>query len=266
MSTITRILWLFVGLCAGIIDIGATWMSDLKEGICAEAFWLNREQCCWSVSNTDANDDYCQQVNAGINQILYSRSTRIHGGSIFLDFFAPPYTRINILNELWTCIPQKYVPMNQKKKNWQSKVCLYEFEWFHSMYNDQHQLPTCTFFMHLLLCYILVWLMHCTNVHLLTRNWVYFSFQWKTWSEIFGGSRSGAGSYVVTYFIYMLWAIVFAMLAALFVRVFAPYACGSGIPEVSSPLLMEAGWSTNLSSNLFLHSKLYIFVHHLSFL
>jgi hypothetical protein len=37
-------------------------MSDLKEGICAEAFWLNREQCCWSVSKTDANDEYCQQV------------------------------------------------------------------------------------------------------------------------------------------------------------------------------------------------------------
>lgn len=106
----------------------------------------------------------------------------------------------------------------------------------------------------------------CTNVHLLTRNWVYFSFQWKTWSEIFGGSRSGAGSYVVTYFIYMLWAIVFAMLAALFVRVFAPYACGSGIPEVSSPLLKEARWSNNLSSDLFLHFKSYIFVRYLSFL
>lgn len=157
-------------------------------------------------------------------------------------------------------------PHEPEKKNQQSKVCLYEFEWFHSMYNDQHQLPTCTFFMHLFLCYILVWLIHCTNVHLLTRNWVYFSFQWKTWSEIFGGSRSGAGSYVVTYFIYMLWAIVFAMLAALFVRVFAPYACGSGIPEVSSPLLKEARWSNNLSSDLFLHFKFYIFVHYLSFL
>lgn len=82
----------FVGICAGIIDIGATWMSDLKEGICAEAFWLNREQCCWSVSNTDANDDYCQQVSAGFSQILYSKCTRIHGGSIFLDFLAPPHT------------------------------------------------------------------------------------------------------------------------------------------------------------------------------
>ncbi|XP_061164571.1 H(+)/Cl(-) exchange transporter 4-like isoform X2 [Saccostrea echinata] len=107
------------GLCAGIIDIGATWMSDLKEGICAEAFWLNREQCCWSVSKTEV-DEYCQQ--------------------------------------------------------------------------------------------------------------------WKTWSEIFGGSRSGAGSYVTTYLLYVVWAIVFSMLAAMFVRVFAPYACGSGIPEIKTIL------------------------------
>lgn len=103
-------------------------------------------------------------------------------------------------------------------------------------------------------------------IYFKTRNWVSFFFQWKTWSEIFGGSRSGAGSYVVTYFVYMLWAIVFAMLAALFVRVFAPYACGSGIPEVSSPLLKEARWSNNLLSDLFLHFKSYVFVYYLSFL
>lgn len=102
--------------------------------------------------------------------------------------------------------------------------------------------------------------MHCTNVHLLTRNWVYFSFQWKTWSEIFGGSRSGAGSYVVTYFIYMLWAIVFAMLAALFVRVFAPYACGSGIPEVSSPLLRRLdGQTTYHQIYFYILNLIYLF-------
>lgn len=98
------------------------------------------------------------------------------------------------------------------------------------------QQPTpiaCTFFMHLLLYYMTDTYYKCSFINK-TRL---FSFQWKTWSEIFGGSRSGAGSYVVTYFVYMLWAIVFAMLAALFVRVFAPYACGSGIPEVSAPYL-----------------------------
>lgn len=39
---------IFAGLSAGVIDIGAGWMKDLKEGICPGAFYLNREQCCWS--------------------------------------------------------------------------------------------------------------------------------------------------------------------------------------------------------------------------
>ena len=34
------------------------------------------------------------------------------------------------------------------------------------------------------------------------------------------------------YFFYLLSGCLFALTAAMFVRVFAPYACGSGIPEV----------------------------------
>lgn len=41
---------LLVGLSAGVIaaviDIGTSWISHLKQGICLNAFWLNREQCC----------------------------------------------------------------------------------------------------------------------------------------------------------------------------------------------------------------------------
>ena len=36
------------GMMAGVIDIGATWLTDLKFGICPSAFYLNKEQCCWS--------------------------------------------------------------------------------------------------------------------------------------------------------------------------------------------------------------------------
>lgn len=32
---------------------------------------------------------------------------------------------------------------------------------------------------------------------------------------------------------YIFWALSFAFLAVCLVKVFAPYACGSGIPEVS---------------------------------
>jgi hypothetical protein len=56
---------------------------------------------------------------------------------------------------------------------------------------------------------------------------LYLSFQWNTWSEILGaqtGSKPAAGAYIVKYLLYVLWAVLFAMLASLFVHSFAPYA------------------------------------------
>ena len=43
---------LLSGVMAGVIDIGATWLTDLKFGICPTAFYLNMEQCCWSSNET----------------------------------------------------------------------------------------------------------------------------------------------------------------------------------------------------------------------
>lgn len=57
---------LLVGICggalAGVIDIGSSWMTDLKFGICPAAFWLNREQCCWSSNETESVHGNCSQV------------------------------------------------------------------------------------------------------------------------------------------------------------------------------------------------------------
>ncbi|GFV84673.1 hypothetical protein TNCV_4296551 [Trichonephila clavipes] len=53
------------GSVAGFIDIGEGWMKDLKEGICPEAFWLNKEQCCWSSNETFYEGDECDQVSHG---------------------------------------------------------------------------------------------------------------------------------------------------------------------------------------------------------
>lgn len=49
----------------------------------------------------------------------------------------------------------------------------------------------------------------------------------------------GAGAYVLNYFLYILWALLFSFLAVSLVRVFAPYACGSGIPEVRGTLIFN---------------------------
>ncbi|XP_039763697.1 H(+)/Cl(-) exchange transporter 5 isoform X2 [Pararge aegeria] len=115
---------LLVGVCtgvvAGVIDIGASWMTDLKFGICPQAFWFNREQCCWS------NDEI----------------TFDHG--------------------------------------------------------------------------------NCS--------------QWMTWPQLFGESREGVGAYIISYLFYIVWALLFAALSASLVRMFAPYACGSGIPEIKTIL------------------------------
>lgn len=53
------------------------------------------------------------------------------------------------------------------------------------------------------------------------------------WSEIFGSSRVGLWAYIVSYLSFIIFALSFAALAAGLVRVFAPYACGSGVPEVT---------------------------------
>ena len=60
---------------------------------------------------------------------------------------------------------------------------------------------------------------------------------WMSWPEVFGyevnsgtDGGMGAGAYSMAYFFYVIIAVFFAVLAASLVRMFAPYACGSGIP------------------------------------
>lgn len=64
-------------------------------------------------------------------------------------------------------------------------------------------------------------------------------WQWRTWSETIrgvGGSGRRMGGYGLDYLLYMLWATVLAVFAAWLVVVFAPFASGSGIPEIKTIL------------------------------
>ncbi|XP_023229740.1 H(+)/Cl(-) exchange transporter 3-like isoform X1 [Centruroides sculpturatus] len=109
------------GTVAGIIDIGTGWMRYLKEGVCLEAFWLNKEQCCWSSNETSYEGDKC--------------------------------------------------------------------------------------------------------------------LLWYSWPEVFGiNTNNEVAEYIFSYFIYIVISICLAGLSALLVRMFAPYACGSGIPEIKTIL------------------------------
>ncbi|KAL5970203.1 H Cl exchange transporter 4 [Taenia solium] len=41
-----------VGVFAVMVDIGVSWLSSLKEGVCRDQLWFNQEQCCWSYNMT----------------------------------------------------------------------------------------------------------------------------------------------------------------------------------------------------------------------
>ncbi|CAF0969969.1 unnamed protein product [Adineta ricciae] len=114
---------LSAGVIAGVIDIGTNWISHLKHGICLNAFWLNREQCCWASRNLQ-------------------------------------YTSVNT--------------------------------------------EECT--------------------------------EWFTWPQVFGLYGTGFGRDLLSYIMYIFWSTIFATFAVLLVKVFAPYACGSGIPEIKTIL------------------------------
>ncbi|KAI7814000.1 H(+)/Cl(-) exchange transporter 5 [Triplophysa rosa] len=60
--------------------------------------------------------------------------------------------------------------------------------------------------------------------------------QWRSWAELMVGVNEGTSAYVVNYLMYVCLALLFAFLAVSLVRAFAPYACGSGIPEIKTIL------------------------------
>lgn len=51
-----------------------------------------------------------------------------------------------------------------------------------------------------------------------------------------GVTDESAGGYIIAYISYVLWALSFASLAAILVRMFAPYASGGAIPEVGNSI------------------------------
>ena len=64
---------------------------------------------------------------------------------------------------------------------------------------------------------------------------------WKEWSEI-AGLHSDLGSYLFNYTIYVFIALIFAGVSGLYVITLAPYASGSGIPEVTSLSTLNTGF------------------------
>jgi chloride channel 3/4/5 len=75
------------------------------------------------------------------------------------------------------------------------------------------------------------WINNDTNLNMIEEH----CSLWHTWGA-YAGVSGDVNEYVVDYIIYVSVAVVFAGLAGLFVTTLAPYAAGSGIPEVKTIL------------------------------
>ena len=64
----------------------------------------------------------------------------------------------------------------------------------------------------------------------------YHCEQWKTWPQLLGLNKDGFFATIISFYMYTFMAVAFALLAGLLVKTFAPYACGSGIPEIKTIL------------------------------
>uniref|UniRef100_A0A8C9SJS8 Chloride channel protein n=1 Tax=Scleropages formosus TaxID=113540 RepID=A0A8C9SJS8_SCLFO len=156
------------GALAGVIDIAADWMNDLKEGVCLSALWFNHEQCCWGSNETTfAERDKCPQWKTWAELILGQAEVR--GPTP-----APLACTVTVV---------------AGHRSWPAAVC------------DALYSPLVSPLRPGVLC-----------------------------------APQGPGSYIMNYFMYTYWALAFAFLAVSLVKVFAPYACGSGIPEIKTIL------------------------------
>ncbi|XP_032835610.2 H(+)/Cl(-) exchange transporter 4 [Petromyzon marinus] len=60
--------------------------------------------------------------------------------------------------------------------------------------------------------------------------------KWRSWAQLMLGDATGPGAYTLDYTLYVVLAVLLAVAAVSLVRTFAPYACGSGIPEIKTIL------------------------------
>lgn len=84
---VVLLVGLSCGLFAGIIDIGADWMFDLKEGICVGEIWLNKESCCWADNSSLTIHDGCLQWKKWSEIFKASSSAGSYASNCFMFTF-----------------------------------------------------------------------------------------------------------------------------------------------------------------------------------
>lgn len=166
----------------------------MKDGVCLIGFWFNHEHCCWKSNETTFQErDRCPQWQSWGELITGTSEV----GVCFM------YTLLKGSE----CVEQM-----SPIRHWNHPPADYETD-SALVPPAGHRLP-----------------LHSSHMECILLQIFSVCFFWR-WMFLFVYLQ-GALAYIMSYLMYIFWALLFSFLAVLLVRAFAPYACGSGIPEV----------------------------------
>lgn len=225
----------FSGALAGGIDISAHWMTDVKGGLCLRGFWFNHEHCCWLSNETTFQErDRCPQWQSWA-ELITGKSEVGEDFKTFCWFWCVQFlvgSSCYSQNCFWGIFlaPNVWMKCNPKPWVWdlltvpQASVLL----WLHLLVENCHGAKSKP-----------LWLQdfHKTNPCLVIYVVFIYSFfrnhlSLRVCVCVLFVPLQGPFAYIMNYLMYIFWALMFSFLAVILVRAFAPYACGSGIPEV----------------------------------
>lgn len=192
------------GALAGGIDIAAHWLTDMKDGVCLIGFWFNHEHCCWKSKETTFQErDRCPQWKTWGELITGTSEV----GVTFMCALLRGSECVKWISLITWNEPQTYYGTNSALVPPTGQRL--------SLHSLSSRIES--FFLQIFSIYLL---------------WC--------WMSLFVYLQ-GALAYIMSYLMYIFWALLFSFLAVVLVRAFAPYACGSGIPEVK---LSSISWAS----------------------
>eukprot|EP00053_Salpingoeca_punica_P016717 m.158874 g.158874 ORF g.158874 m.158874 type:complete len:921 (+) comp17030_c0_seq3:221-2983(+) len=94
---VVSLIGMFAGFSAGVCDISATWLIDIREGNCPGPWWLNFNHCCWAEPST--SETSCSSWRRWSE---YTTTDRDSNKAYLLDYLA--YTMFSVLFATTSCI------------------------------------------------------------------------------------------------------------------------------------------------------------------
>lgn len=192
-SGVVVLVGLLIGLNMAVISIATEWLSDLKQGYCLAGWWLNHKFCCGEMIDSSPGGGAAPLPAAAIKA-----STAAAMAAAKVAATASTAVGDNTAAAA-AALPTRAFAAGPALLTQAVQPATSAFQGFVARAGEASASATAT----------------ATTTVATCPDWV----SWSSWT-------------LPSYFIYIAFAIAFSSACAYLVRVFSPYAAGSGISEI----------------------------------